>query len=133
MRCHTPVVAIFVAAACLGAAAVQSNLDLPAVNEALLFVRTATTAEQTQFHRPYRSVVNKAPVDYIEVITPFRRVVLEGTARRQQTGVLSQKEALTVLDAAGNTIDISVDLTLNPLNNFLGVPDYTVSLVGPDG
>jgi hypothetical protein len=132
MRCQTLVVAIVVAAAGLGMAAVQGNLDLPTVNEALLFVRTATTAEQSQFNRPYRTLVNKAPVDYIEVITPFRRVVLEGTARRQQTGLLSQKDALALLDTAGNTIDISVELTFNPLNNFLGVPDYNVALVGSD-
>jgi hypothetical protein len=132
MRRHTSIIVIFVALAAAPMTSVQTSLDLPAVNEALLFLRTATVAEQAQFNRPYRVVVGKVPVDYIEVITPYRRIVLTGLARRSAGATLAQREALELLKEPSNTLDISVELTFSPLNTFIGVPDYTVTLVTAD-
>jgi hypothetical protein len=133
MRRPTLIAVMLIAAAHVPTGAVQASLDLPAVNEALLFARTATDTERQQFNRPYRVVVGKAPVDYVEVITPYRRIVLEGSARRLAGNVLGQSQALDMLQTAGATIDVSLELTLNPLNTYIGVPNYRVALDAPDG
>jgi hypothetical protein len=133
MRRHSQVIAVFVALAGLPAMAVQASLDLPAVNEALLFSRTATVTERAQSNRPYRVVVGKAPVDYIDVITPYRRILLTGSARRSAGATLAQREALDLLKESGDTLDVSVELTFNPLNTYIDVPGYAVTLVGVDG
>jgi hypothetical protein len=130
---RTPAIVLFMALAGIVTMAVQANLDLPAINEALLFSRTATVTERAQFNRPYRVVVGKAPIDYIDVITPYRRIVLEGSTRRASGVALSQREALDLLTKAGDTLDVSVELSFNPLNTYIGVPDSTVTLISSDG
>jgi hypothetical protein len=133
MRSRFQVMVLFVALARVATIALQTRVDLPAVNEALLFARTATINERTEFNRPYRVVVGKAPVDYLDVITPYRRVVLAGTERRSAGSSLSQREALDLLSQSGDTVDISVELTFSPFNTYIGVPDCTVTLIAPDG
>ena len=109
--------------------AVQKNLDLPAVDEAMLLIRTGTAAELTRFNQPYRVTVAKAPVDYIDVVTPFRRIVLAGSARRAlgDRG-FGQRQALDILAESGTRLDIYVEMTFHPQNTYIGVPAYDVAL-----
>jgi hypothetical protein len=87
-----------------------------------------------RYHEPYRLAVGVPPVDYIEVITPFRRVVLgaEGRAQVGDRG-FGQREALALLAATPDEVDLQLELSFHPLNTYIGVPDYRVLIEPPPG
>jgi hypothetical protein len=129
--------ATIVAIAALAATprALQLTLDPRAIEEAIAIGQSRLAAERTRFHEPYRLLVGKAPVDYIEVITPFRRVVFAAQARAQigDRG-FGQRQAFELLATAPAEIELQVELTFHPLNTYIGVPDYAVTMVpGPPG
>src|SRR5688572_2457246 len=112
------------------AAAVLATLDPRAIGEAIALGQSGLDRERARFHAPYRLVVNKAPVDYVEVVTPFRRVVLAAQSRAQAGDRrFGQRQAFDILAAAPPTVELVVELTFHPLNTFVGVPDYSVVLV----
>lgn len=114
--------------------AVELALDPQAVLEAIRVSQTGLDRERAALHAPYRLAVNRAPVDYIDVITPFRRVMLAAEQRRQLAErPISQREALELLATSSGIIDLVVDLTFNPLHTFVRVPDYEVRLLPPGG
>lgn len=112
-----------------GGAAFQSMLDAQAVQEALAIGQSRLAAERTRFHQPYRAIVNVAPIDYLEIVTPFRRVELAAEARAAAGDrSFGQRQALELLAASAEQLDIDVELTFHPLNTYIGVPDYSVRL-----
>jgi hypothetical protein len=73
-------------------------------------------------------------VDWIDVITPFHRIVLAAEAKaRAGNRVFAQREAFAALSEAPGQITLVLELTFHPLNNFIGVPNYEVALIGPKG
>ena len=114
--------------------AVQTDVDLRAIEEALTLGRTGIAVERTRFHDPYRIYIAKAPVDYIEIVTPFRRIVLaaQGRAAIGDRGY-GQRQALDMLATTGDQLDVYVELTFHPQNNYIGVPRYDVLLLGARG
>jgi len=72
--------------------------------------------------------VARPPVDYIDVVTPFRRVALLAEERAQAGGRLFQREAIAILGDRSTLVEILVELTFHPLNAFVGVPAYDVEL-----
>jgi hypothetical protein len=110
--------------------AMQPSLDRRALEEAIFIGQTRFDAERTRLHATYRLAVSRPPVDWIDVITPFYRVALaaEGRARLGDR-VFGQREALAVLNASPNLIELLVELTFHPQNVFVGVPAYDVSLM----
>jgi hypothetical protein len=120
---------ILLATASATASDAVQKVDLPAVDEALLLIRAGTAAELTRFNQPYRITVGKAPVDYIEVVTPFRRIVLAGSARRALGDrSFGQRQALDLLAESATRLDIYVEMTFHPQNTYVGVPAYDVAL-----
>ena len=112
------------------AGTVQVSLDPRAISEAIAIGQSRIERDRTRFHAPYRLAVNKAPVDYVDVITPFRRIVLAAEARAQiGDRSFGQRQAFELVAAAPADIELYVELTFHPLNTFVGVPGYTVSLV----
>jgi hypothetical protein len=111
-----------------GARAIELTLTARALAEAIDLGQTRVTALRTRAHAAYRVPVSRAPVDYLEVITPFRRVALaaeeRGSSRR-----FGQRDALALLDAAPNRVDLIVELTFHPLNTYVAVPTYEVRLL----
>ena len=109
--------------------AAQRTLSLSEVEEALRVGQTRIAADRARFHTSYRVLVGRAPVDYVEVVTPFRRVVL-AAEQRAQVGDRSfgQRQALQLLTEADGQFDFAVDFTLHPLNTFIGMPAYDVAL-----
>jgi hypothetical protein len=74
--------------------------------------------------------VNRLPIDYIEIVTPFRRVALAAETRaRLGERVLGQRDALTILGDVPERVDLVVELTFHPQNTYIGVPAYEVRLV----
>jgi hypothetical protein len=110
------------------ALAFDLTLDRFGIEQAIRYGQSRDDRERTRFHAPYRLVLAKAPVDYIDVITPFRRVAL---AAEQQTRVgtsFGQRQALEVLGTRPRQLELLVELTFHPMNVHVGVPDYTVRL-----
>ena len=132
---HAPLAAIIISVAGVTAlAGVQTNVDLLAIDDALTLIRSGSQSELTRFNEPYRVKVEKAPVDYLEVVTPFRRIVLAGAAK---TAVgdrsFGQRQAIDLLAEGGERLDIYAEVTLSPFNTFIGVPDYVMALVDQSG
>src|SRR5688500_4233425 len=113
-----------------GARAIELMLGPRAHAEALDIGQSRIASVRTRFHRPYRLVVARASVDYIEVVTPYRRVALAAEARtRLGERALGQREARAVLGDTPEQIDLLVELTFHPQNTFIGVPAYEVRLL----
>ena len=109
--------------------AVQVPVTLERIDEGIVLGRTAIASERARFHEAYRLLVARAPVDYIEIVTPFRRVVLavqERAARGDQR--YGQRQVIEMLSTTSDQLDVYVELTFHPLNTYIGVPDYEVVL-----
>src|SRR6186713_2591121 len=88
-------------------AAVQTDVDLLAIDEALTLIRSGSTSELARFNELYRVKVEKAPVDYLEVVTPFRRIVLTGAARATVGDrSFGQRQAIDLLAGSGGRLDV---------------------------
>jgi hypothetical protein len=128
------VAACWVALASASVGAVQPVLDRRAIEEAIYVGQSRVESERTRFHAPYRIRVAQAPVDWIDVVTPFHRIELaaEDNARRGRR-LFGQREALAILGDTPRQIDLILEMTFHPLNTFVGVPGYRVALLGAGG
>ena len=112
------------------ALAFDPSLDPREVSEALAIGQSRIESTRLRFHQPYRLPVNRTPIDYIDVITPFRSVVLSAEARvRAGERPLGQRDALALLAERGGRVELSIEMTFHPLNTFVGVPAYVAALV----
>jgi hypothetical protein len=126
---RTSLVAALFATVATGPAAFEQSLGARAIDEAIAIGLTRVDAERARFHRPYRSEINIAPVDWIDIVTPFRRVMLEAEARTRNGGRLfGQRDAYEALGTTPGRVSVIVELTFHPMNTFVGVPLYEVSL-----
>lgn len=117
-------------AATAGTGAVELTLTPRALAEAIDIGQSRIDAFRRRFHQPYRIAVARPPVDYIDVVTPFRRVALAaGTRARLGDRMFGQREALAALAAAPEQIDLLVELTFHPMNTYVGVPAFGVELL----
>jgi hypothetical protein len=117
----------------LGIVAVGSAVDLRLerrdFEEAIAIGASRIDTIRTRFHAGYRLPVGIAPVDYIDVITPFRRVVMAAEARaRFGDRLFGLRDAQQSIADAPDEILLYVELTFHPLNTFVGVPAYEVVL-----
>lgn len=107
----------------------ERSLDLQLINEAISLGESRVESVRTRFHQPYRVQVGRPPIDYIDIVTPYRRIV-QITEDRARAGARSLGQPETMA-AAGDRIDlveVIVELTFHPLNRFVGVPAYDVEL-----
>jgi hypothetical protein len=127
------VVAALLAFTAVGAA-FEPSLDQQSLAEAIALGLSRIDDMRSRFHATYRLEVMQPPVDYIEVVTPFRRVALDAEAHtRAGERLYGQREALAALGDAPSRIDLVVELTFHPLNNYVGMPDFDVVLVPTGG
>jgi len=117
-----------------GIRAVELRLDPATISQAISLGQTAIEADLVKVHRPYRVDVSRAPVDYLDVVTPFRRIVLAAQAKwRSGDRRWGQRQAIELEGAAPRQIDLYVELTFHPLNSFVLVPAYRVRIMPPSG
>jgi len=117
-----------------GAGAVDLRLDPATLSQAISLGQTAIDGDLTKFHKPYRLEVSRPPVDYVEVVTPYRRIVLAAQARwRAGDRRWGQRQAIELEGASPGQIDLFAELTFHPLNSFVLVPHYRVRVVLPSG
>jgi hypothetical protein len=98
------------------------------IDEAIGIGHTRIQAVRVRFHEPYRIQISAPPIDYVDVVTPFRRVVLLAQERAQAGGRLLQREAVALLADRSTLVEFRVEMTFHPLNAFVGVPAYDILL-----
>ena len=114
----------------LGAAvsAFEPSLDRRALEEAISIGQSRVEPPRARFHLPYRITLGLAPVDFVEVITPFRRVVLAAEGSAKAGRPFGQREGQQVLASAPGELTLHVELTLHPHNTYISLPHYDVAL-----
>lgn len=132
---RTDVVAVALVAALTAAvSAFEPALDPRSLADAIDLGLSRIDDARSRFHAAYHVEVMQPPVDYIEVVTPFRRIALDAEAHtRAGDRLYGQREALATLGDDPSRLDVVIELTFHPLNNYVGVPTFTVSLVPPGG
>jgi hypothetical protein len=119
--------AVALVLAVLGSA--EMTLDRQAIDEALVIANSTIDSTHTRYNADYQFALNAPPIDFISIVTPFRRVVLSGASARQSgSRSFGQKEALAALQPDPQRVEVYVELTFHPLNTFVAVPDYTITL-----
>jgi hypothetical protein len=120
--------------AAVGVSAVQLTLEPRAISEAIAIGQSRVEKDRRTFHAPYRVHVNTAPIDFIDIVTPFRRVALHAEARaRIGDRSFNQRQAFELLGTAPAEVEVWVELTFHPQHTYVGVPAYRVALVDGRG
>jgi hypothetical protein len=127
----TIVAACLIAVLAAATGAVDLALDATDIAAAISLGQSRIDRDRIRFHQPYRTIAGKAPLDYIDVVTPFRRVVLAAEASvLAGDRTFGQRKALDLAAAADHELDIIAEFTFHPLNNHVGVPGYLIRLEG---
>jgi hypothetical protein len=114
--------------------AIDLRLDPEAISQAVSLGQTSIARDLTRFHQPYRLDVSRPPVDYVEVVTPYRRIVLAAQARAQAGDRRwGQRQAIELEAASPGQVDLYAELTFHPLNSFVLVPLYHLRVLLPSG
>ena len=99
--------------------------------ERALAMARGSEAERTRFHSRYLFSINDATVTQLEVITEFRRFVITAEERlRQGDWMFAQgtRAAETLLAPRRGQMTIVARLRFNPLNVYVSVPAFEISL-----
>lgn len=113
-------------------AAFEPSLDRRLIDEAIAIGQSRIEAVRARYHQPYRIQVARPPIDYIDIVTPFRRVELLAEERAHAGDRLfGQRDAIARLGDRAMVVEILIEMTFHPLNAFVGVPAYDVDLATP--
>jgi hypothetical protein len=114
------------------AAGLETTLTTRLLQEALNIGQSRIESVRVRFHQPYRLQIGRPPFDYVDVVTPFRRVVLTAE-ERTNLGMrgFTTAEAAAALGSAAGVVETRVEMTFHPQNVFIGVPGYDVALEAP--
>jgi len=107
----------------------EQTLDPMRLAEAIYIGQSRIDDVRSRLHAAYHVDISMAPVDYAEIVTPFRRIALEAEATtRAGQRLYGQREAIASLGDDPGRLDVVVELTFHPLNTYVGVPNFQVSL-----
>ncbi|MBF8300911.1 MAG: hypothetical protein HW394_1281 [Acidobacteria bacterium] len=107
----------------------EPTLDRRLIDAAVAIGSSRVEAVRTRYHQPYRIQVARPPIDYIDIVTPFRRIALLAEERARAGGRLfGQREAIAALEDRSDVVEVLIEMTFHPLNVFIGVPAYDVEL-----
>ena len=110
------------------AAGYTPTLDTTAIDDAIARGQSRIESLRTRYHEPYRMRVGRPPVDYMDLVTPFRRIVIAAEARARVGDRFRQSDALALAATYGQDIEFFIELTFHPLNTYVGMPPYTATL-----
>jgi len=119
--------------AATAAPGLEPQLDTRAIQDAVRIGVSGSDVERERLHAQYRIRAAEPPVDWIDVMTPFHRVVLAAEQADNAGRRFGQREAIATLGDTADQLDALVELTFHPLNTFVAVPGYTVRLEDRDG
>jgi hypothetical protein len=121
--------AVLAAIAVAPAGAIETTLDRRAIEQALDIAHASIESNHLRFHADYRFSVIAPPIDFVEIVSPFRRLVLAAeTAQQLGRRMFGQREALAALQPDPGRVEVYVELTFHPQNTFVNVPEYDVML-----
>ena len=106
----------------------EQALDRRSIDDAIGVGHSRSEAVRARYHEPYRIQVARPPIDYVDVVTPFRRVAWLAEERAQAGGRLFQRQAIALLGDRSTLVEFLVEMTFHPLNVLIGVPAYDVEL-----
>jgi len=101
--------------------------------ERALSISRARDAERQQFHHRYLFDLPGPVVSQIEVITPFRRLVIIGeehVARGDWMFTRGLRAAEDAIKPMRGMVTLRAIVRFNPLNTFIESPPYTLALSG---
>ena len=111
----------------IGLRAAEVDLDPRTVLEAVSLGQSSLEGDRLRFHRPYRIQVSRPPLDAIDVVTPFRRVVIAAEMRALAGDRrFGQRDGLAVAAKYPRQVSIHAEFTFHPQNTFVLVPSYTL-------
>jgi hypothetical protein len=111
----------------IGLHAAELDLDPRTVLEAVSLGQSSLEGDRSRFHRPYRFQVSRPPLDAIDVVTPFRRVVIAAEVRALAGDRrFGQRDGLAVAAQYPRQVSVHAEFTFHPQNTFVLVPRYTV-------
>jgi hypothetical protein len=114
----------------IGLHAAQRDVDARAVLDAIAIGQSAFDADRLRFHAPYRVDVRQPPLDSVDVVTPFRRVVVAAELRAQAGDRrFGQRDGLAIVNRYPGQISVHADFTFHPLNTLVMVPTFSVRWV----
>jgi hypothetical protein len=131
------VVGLSLAAVCLaapaGLRALVLDVDQDQAYRAIAIGRSAD-AERARFHARYVVPVSDASIERAELLTAFRRVVVE-TERRLSLGdhMFGARQAADLLKPWRGKLTIIVRVRFHPHNVFVTMPAYEVVVASPAG
>ena len=118
----------------IGLHAADLDLDPREVIEALAIGQSSFDDDRTRFHRPYRLDIARPPLDWVDVVTPFRRVVIAAEIRaRAGDRRFGQRDGLAVVDRYPRQVSVHAEFTFHPLNTMVLVPRYAVRWLTASG
>jgi hypothetical protein len=132
------VLASLAAAACLASPAGLRAIVLDVTQDQAyraIAIGRGTQAERTRFHAAYLITSSDPTIERVELVTPFRRVVLE-TERRLDFGdhQFGARQAADAIKKWRSTLTISVRIRFHPQNVYVTVPPYeTIVASSPGG
>jgi hypothetical protein len=134
LKAQGPKGLLLVLAACTTLHALQLDLDPRTVVEAVALGQSALDADKVRFHRPYRLDVARPPLDSVDIVTPFRRVVVAAELRaRAGDRRFGQREALALVEKFPGQVSVHAEFTFHPMNTFVLVPSYRMVWVTERG
>ena len=110
--------------------ATEIDVDPRTVLDAIAIGQSTFEADRLRFHAPYHVDVRRAPLDWVDVVTPFRRVVVAAELRaRAGDRRFGQRDGLAIVDKYRRQVSVHAELTFHPQNTLVLVPAYTVRWV----
>jgi hypothetical protein len=111
--------------------AIRLTLGSEDVDRALRIGRSSE-AERARFHAPYIVALHDATLQQIEVLTEFRRAVLESENRmRLGDHMFSVRPATEMLRPWRGKLTLALRLRFHPHNVFVAVPPYEIAIGAP--
>jgi hypothetical protein len=124
------------AALCLSAPAGLRAIDLR-VNQDQIYraiaIGRSAAADRARFHGRYLAPVEDATIERLDVLTAFRRIVIE-TERRVQQGdhMFGARQGADLIKPWRTKLTVVLRLRFHPQNVFVSVPPYEIALGSPD-
>jgi hypothetical protein len=112
--------------------ALEANLSMQGVDDAIVFARMAQRDARQAFHDRYVRTVSDA-VRRISIVSEYRRVVLL-TEEHIRLGDRNYgvRQLTTELEPWRGALEVIVEVVFHPQNNYVGVPLIDVLLVPLD-
>jgi len=109
--------------------AVEANLPMQGVDDAIVFARMAQRGARQAFHDRYVRTVG-GTVGRISIVSEYRRVVLR-TEEHIRLGDRNYgvRQMTTELEPWRGLVEVIAELAFHPQNNYVGVPLIDVLLV----